>query len=614
MPSPCISGSLCGKGPLTDVSGLMSVQGGDSAAGGNGAPGGRIFIRYVNQTPPTIQTLVPYLNYRGGSPGDITRVRTPSASDLIVAQTLPPNRCSMKQVGTYSPAMSGADGPPPEITAMDTNTALAAMTKLVGQLDRRVDYDYSDLANRANADYSIKSLGFSDAVTDFLSASLVRSETALVQYLDQEASGQLSPERPAFLLPILSSLDVRPLEDSALTGRELVLARELTNFRDLAVGEPISNYLANTGGLLDIADFEPYSRYSSQATRIDLATGNKILSDALSRLDSINATLFEHLTFIKGQRLQSNIDRVRASIADAINKAIKARATASGLKGFLDTVIGILTNADTAFGLVVTIADTTFGQIEGPKKCSTGNEEFCAVTLFRSALSQTDSALRKLNDLLASPEAQSADVRELREQLTTLESEYLEFTKRAAIERNRLFEQSYADFLQALYLRSSLNSKLAADSAQFHDLVRIVLLDFIMDPPHNNLTLRNNLLAIDTFLNGFPAEEPYFQVAPLSHSCESESLRGWVRGLLYRSKDDPCLEMRPSKKWRSVVGNVTLGKRDREVPFYIVSPQVGTRLLPIFGLRAIVKDIDTTPRLEQKITKPLVTREHPFVE
>jgi hypothetical protein len=128
----------------------------------------------------------------------------------------------------------------------------------------------------------------------------------------------------------------------------------------------------------------------------------------------------------------------------------------------------------------------------------------------------------------------------------------------------------YADFVQALSLRSSFESKLESDSAEFHDLFRASMITYFEDPAKSQFTLTNNLMGLVSFLNRFPVEEPYFRLAPVNRSCDQ---------VLH-----PCYFAATSSSWRYVNGNAKIGPASMKIPLYVVSPNNIPVSLPTYGL------------------------------
>jgi hypothetical protein len=616
MPSPVIDGDSFGAawvsmhpGNGIDTGQAMQVPGGDSAPGGPGGDAGRIFIRYVNATSvPTLADLKNYLNYAGGSSGDVTRVQTPSVWRVVISQELPPNRCSMPVTGNYPPSEKGQDALPPEVIGVDTTYALTDLSSLLKHFDQRIDYDYNELATRANSDYSIKSLDFADSLTELLASSLVSAEISLVQTIDKAATTGVAPDNSPLLPPLARTIDVQRLGNSDLTDTQLVFARELTNFKNDGVDNSVYQYLEVTGGLLNIMNWDPYSRYTSGATRIDISTGNKILSDSLNRLNKINETLFEHLTFVKSQQLEKNISDAKADIAKAMQKAAAAKANTQdpSILKILASVIGELTGAGDALTLIENLFGNQLDNAQGGSSCKK-DQTLCDLKNLGSALSEADTAFRKLNDLLSSPGATSTpDLVDLQAKLIEAEQDYRSFMQQAQVQRDQLFQQRYADFLQALALRSSLNSKIAADSAQFDDLLRITVLGDVADSSANELDLRSNLKGIVTFLSGFPAEEPYFKIRQLNGACDRLTQKTWVRRLVFKRETNPCLELPKSGDWRLVTSAVHLGNVSLSLPIYVIAPTDKELSLPVFGSSMSITKIDK-PTLKLEIRRPIIT-------
>jgi hypothetical protein len=195
----------------------------------------------------------------------------------------------------------------------------------------------------------------------------------------------------------------------------------------------------------------------------------------------------------------------------------------------------------------------------------------------------------------------------LKANLVKAEQDYRDFMQQAQIQRDQLFQQKYSDFLQALALRSSLNSKMAADSAQFDDLLRITVLGHVAHSSADELVFRNNLRGIVTFLSGFPAEEPYFKIRQLSGTCDHPAQKTWVRKLVLKPETNPCLELSKSVDWRLVKSTIRLGNISLSLPIYVIAPTDKELSLPVFGSSVSITNVDK-PTLKLEIRRSIITQ------
>lgn len=551
--SPCVKSDGCPYQPA------FVIGGGLNAPGGRGGDAGNVLIRLVNYEASLTDIsalLKTVTNVAGGLPGASTKVRTPTArGDHKPDGT----RCSFTVEGAWPLADKGLPGRDPEIIPVDTNNALSEIASLLNELDSRSDYDYRELADRAKVDRSIYSLHLSDELTHYLASSLVKAETRFVTDADHRFHSR-KQATAGYLSPLLAKINSSELDNSDLTDRQLIFARELNAFRPLDDVDPFTHYLQQSGGVLNIYSNGAFARYTAQATRIDINTGTQLLGQIEVKLAGIHRLLFEQFVHQRAVEYENRITGLKTLIAEAKKKADDATNNGGPLP-FIRAVVSAL---DGGIGGFKTVVDALVTKFNSDNPLEGGDAGL------GQGLSNVSDAFRKLQDLVRTA-PNDPTIKDLMKELQNVLSEYAAFKRSVEDDRERLLREQYKDFLDVLDSRYSLENKLESDSAQFHDLLRTVIAGYLVDPARDDEGFRNNLQSLVTFLNKFPTEEPYFRPIDVNKLCDSPN--------------NNCFQFQPSKQWVTIYGFLPIGPKPLEVPLYVVAPHRNVALLPSFGLK-----------------------------
>jgi hypothetical protein len=576
--SPCVKDHTSGMFSCAPV--IYTIGGGLNAPGGRGGDAGNVLIRLVNydNTAPDITDLLKTVtNVNGGMPGAYIKVRTPTA---LGAHTPDGTRCSFTEESSWSPAYGGKPGRPLEVKKLDTNEALSEVANLLNELDSRNDYDYKELAERAKTDRSIYSLHLSDELTHYLASSLVKAETQFVT--DADHRFYLSaPVSGGYLSPFLSTINSAKLDKSELTDRQIIFARELNAFKSLPDADPFIRYLQQSGGVLNIYSNGAFARYTAQATRIDINTANQLLGQIEVKLDGIHRVLFEQFAHERAVEYANKIDALKTSIAEAKRKA----AAAANNGGPLQFIAAVVSALDGGIGGITAVVNALLTKFNSDNPLVGGDAGL------GQGLANVSDSFRKLQDLTRSA-PNDPTIQDLMTELTNLLTEYAAFKQSIEEDRERLLREQYRDFLDVLDSRYTLENKLQSDSAQFHDLLRIVIAGYLVDPAKDDEGFRNNLASLITFLNKFPIEEPYFRPIDVVKLCESPT--------------NNCFQIQPSKRWVTIYGFLPVGTKPMELPLYVVAPHRTTISLPSFGVK-ITKSVGTSEPPQGSSQRAVVT-------
>jgi hypothetical protein len=555
--SPCVKAHVSGMFSCAQEAYL--IGGGLNAAGGSGGNSGNVLIRLINYDDGIsgiTDLLQKVTNIAGGIPGAHLKVRTPSAQGTHLPDG---TRCSFTEESpTWPPAGSGKPGRL-EVKKLDTNTALSEVASLLNELDSRNDYDYRELAERAKTDRSIYSLHLSDELTHYLATSLVKAETLFVT--DADRRFYLGTQLPdGYLSPFFATINSSKLDNSELTDRQLIFARELNTFKQIPGADPFPHYLQQSGGALNIYSNGAFARYTAQATRIDINTGNQLLGQVEVKLDGIHRVLFEQFAHERAVEYENKVSALKTAIAQAKKKAADA-ANSGGPLQFIGAVVSALDGGAGGITAVVNALITKFNSDNPLEGGDAG---------LGQGLANVSDSFRKLQDLARSA-PNDPTIQDLMNELTNLLTEYATFKQSIEDDRERLLREQYRDFLDVLDSRYTTENKLESDSAQFHDLLRTVIAGYLVDPARDDEGFRNNLQSLITFLNKFPVEEPYFRPIDVNKLCDSPN--------------NNCFQVQPSKQWVTIYGYVPIGTKPLELPLYVVAPHRALVLLPSFGVK-----------------------------
>jgi hypothetical protein len=307
-----------------------------------------------------------------------------------------------------------------------------------------------------------------------------------------------------------------------------------------------------------------------------------LLANAINRLDRLNTQVADYIALAKRKDFEQRIQDLKTKLADAQQKAVAARQAAVSPTSFLVSLIGLLVTAGSDVGAVITALTVLDSKItSGDVSTDSG---------LGKAISDTGDIFQKLEALINGPAKDAPDVKAIAADLKKLLTAYDAFEQESNQIKQELLAISYSDVLQAFSARSSLENKLATNSAEFHDLLRTALINYLLDVAREPQALRTNLQGVSTFLNRFPVEDPYFKLSDISRPCVTAA--------------DPCLTLQPSTAWRVIQGFFPLGSKNVVLPLYVVAPRTTIVTLPLYGITTVRTDQSTKPPVGA-INRPL---------
>lgn len=534
-----------------DCAGDSHYSSGSTGPGGRGGDAGSVIFVGIKGWPKEVrENLLRISSVKGGEPGDNKKLRGPSARGTFAATG---DYCDFyrRPEGEYPLAATGQDGEKTYV-AMDASSALRFVGQLVQSKDARLDYDYSELALRAQSDPSISHVQFDDFLAEQLALHLGDAEVAVLNAMRGKVLGKTVFSNP-LVPPYLAGVYADELLGVSLTNRTRVLARQLSNYSKIAPKSPVMEYFRATGGLFNIGNARPIDRFYAEAARIDANTQVLLLGELKTQLVDISTTLAN--IDIREERR----DRL-AAIADLqekINAAVKAATQNQG--------------ANWAARLLTALGDAAKASGAMYDSYSKGD----ASQLLKSAadfLSSMDTARNIWAAYGSGGEALPA----LREQMQMLQWSYAHFLADAA-KTKQLYSDSRVQSLEVV-LRSRVTgaSRMLARHAQFDDLLRMSIITYYADPARSLSVLQSNLDSIEVFLTTFPRFEPFFQFKDVSFQCgHSKTSDGNIL------PDPGCSYVKPSSRPRVLKSD----SDEFEIPLYFVAPHRQGFSLPTFGLR-----------------------------
>lgn len=575
--SSCLSGAL----PATPNLGRCAPgdDSGHIGPGGRGGDAGSVkFLLIGGASSDDRVALSKATSARGGAPGISTKFRTPTSGGALAATG---NYCDFFRMsdGDWPKAQAGADGVL-VFGKLNSNEALAEVASNLRNRGARGDYDYAELVARSKTDPRIVTATFEEFFVRSLAVTLGSAQAKAANALEQLLAQSTEPTDP--LLPTyLQDLSTQELEQTPLSKLQLVYLRELNAFSiphatisgggfgtvsngsgAIIVGEaaiklsPIASYFMQSGGLLNIASRDSYSRFVAESTRLDIVSQREQLERLSEQLRDIARTVAEidirQDIFTK----KTELDALQRQI-ERVEQIIQQK---SGLPWIGRVLDGTKELGAAAAALYAAYNE---GQVLGVLESS----------------SKLLSAYDRLDAVWKSEGGGSQELESLKLEMRRLTAAFSAYVNAAAARRSKYESAELYGLRAAFAVRAGYTQRLDTRYAQFHDLVRLAFLSYILDLSSDVRVLRNNLTGVRVFVEDFPLVEPYFRFASSSGACRTAQGTIATKG-----QGIQCLRVAPSRDRRVVLWRVKLSNSTTLVPLYVLSATDSDLVLPVYGL------------------------------
>lgn len=569
------------NGPFNCAARILETSG-LTGPGGRGGNAGSVIVEIVSDAvkPQQEALLKKVSNVSGGKPGIDLKRRGPSAAGPNAGTG---KSCDFaKKEGNWPSAKPGKSGDF-IIKPVSQTTALQDLARIIRPKDARPDWDLSELADRAQRSTTVTGITFDDYIMDKIAGSLALAQARVANDLDllliSRDVSQVSYTDAPF-----RDINISELERSMLSTRALLFLRELSTF-DVPVNSnenPLKNYLIKSGGLLNVYTSNPYGRFVSEATRLDISTANDTLRSIRGDLAGIGLQVAEVHLGPERRFLEASILKLKDALA-----AAEARARAESQEPWIvKTLDSLVTTVQSAGKLYANYAASNY---EGVGK----------------GIPDLAKRFQALGDLLFGYREELSTVPELMAALDQAQDEYKRFIENAALLKEEFLEQRHRAFLLALEAKTSFFSKLQSRLSQFHDLARMAVITNLMDPSKDKSVLRNNLESVKTFVHNFPVKEPYFRFRDQELDCQEEPS---IFQRIFTTTN--CVRISATdKKWTVVFSRYYLKDgSDFLLPLYVLAPSEQSFLLNKFGLEFLTEEYNLSIRPQMARTRAMSLR------
>lgn len=563
------------------------IDSGHTGPGGKGGNAGSIRVFAVNSDIAQIKALLTNrTNIQGGLPGNSGKFRSPTAGgDLQTTGEYCDFRRTME--GSWPPEKQGEAGVI-GVSPESTNSALIELGKLLRAKASRLDYNFSDLAERASKNDSISNITFDDHFESSLARMLSRAQSNVISATDKLFSdGKIINEIASG--QSITDLRAQNLDTNMFTARQLVFLRELGAFSGAGIRpnnrmqitingktkeipsenspentytDLLSSYLLKSGGMLNISNSDPYGRFVAEATRIDVKSSKESLDEIKNSLIGVNEKLAsldlrEELRDRKIQLnlLATNISNLEIELSKAENQGL-----------FSDKILG---------------AARDFGSATSAALASYTSSDWIGLL---SSLAKIQSTADQLSNLFSVTNFQNEKLSALRKQYELVEKSYLSLIQKISENREAYLSEKLRSLKDILDSRVSFNKRLDSRFSQFHDLLRLSIISYISDPASDIELFRSNLSGVKTFVNDFPKTEPYFRFRSSKAICPAPMATTDSNAMT------KCISISGSRNWQVVNWKVTLSNSDTlYIPLFTIAPSNSEKQVNLFNLNHEIK-------------------------
>ena len=590
QPDPCV-GFIGGTG--IDC---LAKPSGENSAGGPGGDAGVVVVYGPRDLKETVAGMV---DISGGPPGRTIRFLSPrnSKNEHI---GISGDISDFLNVGQFPPSISGAEG---SLNYIFTNTPalLESFVQLVTRREALTDYDYVDLAKRADADQTISVKSFNS----FMSTELDAAYRERVWYL---MDGVLQLFRDGSVNPGT----VRP--QSVFCG-EMVnpnISPAIDSYLSLLItvcGLPPSKagldaYMLRAGGYFGFTgQIDPTTRLDTEKTNGILAWSSADWVQAVAQLLHIRETEYAIYTEVKTQNLRLELSSLNAKISDLRTKidAKRRSGTALGKLAALGKVAAALGEIGSGISSVNGTLDLLSAAGEAVKEQQTvgvsvdryknytlddRKEQFSKLgSAGQSVYSGATALAAALTLFDSNGDGLDSDLRQYLLQAKAIEDNIQQLAQRLAEEKRLINDKRLVQLYRGLTARLSFGSLSRATASNLHQLLISSIISYVEDPGRDIDRFQRNISTLASYMATFPFNEGNFEIGKINRNCSV--VRRGVVGNRYDRGNEDCVRVDVRDKPVIIAGIIRSLKGDSVivVPLYRIAAWGGVHNLALYGIR-----------------------------
>ncbi|MGV6393660.1 hypothetical protein ACTUVN_002358 [Pseudomonas caspiana] len=507
-------------------------------------------------------------SFEGGAPGPSDKLRAPTYAGNPLSFHL------FEHEGVWPTSQPGSNGEAHVLT-LDATELFSRFYDVVKSKDAFPVYDYQELANRILRDQSKDDLTFDDYITKSLVRRIIRRYEAVVsdakRLFINAATVQRDLEREQICI---NAAQTRNFSEQA--SNALLKLHDICNWR----GSPFRAFLEGSGGLLNIVDENADKNFLQAASSYTSFEDKELWHRMLSVLMVSQAIQMKAFASQERARYDDKLNKLRGQIStleqsiaaigikNAQNPNYLAMAGTlikaySSVSGFMDVTTGIYATAQ---------SDTDISSDQLNKLTKSAGEMSKAFSEV-SALSPTASTVGIVG-------AQS-QIFAIKKNISALQMAQSEVLVDMAFRSKEALQDASAELATAIDKRAQYGRKVRGRILFFSDLIRLSVISFYLDPSRSVSALGANINGLQTFLSGFPEQDPNFLIRRFSGSCEANYL------------GKRCMEIAPHRNWTVVQAKLQSPAREKIIlSLYVLAPNSNT-------IRLQVLDFKTTQILKK---------------
>ncbi len=544
-----------------------------NAPGGRGGDAGSITLSLLETqgaklTGEQIALFHSITSFEGGAPGPSDKLRAPTYAGNPLSFHLFENE------GVWPTSQPGSNGKAHVLT-LDATEHFSRFYDVVKSKDAFPVYDYQELANRMLRDHSKDYLTFDDYITKSLVRRIIRRYEAVVsdakRLFISAATVQRDLEREQICI---NGAHTRNFSEQA--SNALLKLNEMCNWR----GSPFRAFLEGSGGLLNIVDENADKDFLQAASSYTSYEDKELWHRMLSVLMVSQAIQMKAFASQERARYDDKLNKLRGQIS-TLEQSIAAIGIRNAQNPNYLAMAGTLIKAyssvsgfmDVATGIYATAQSDTDISSDQLNKLTKSSGEMSRAFSEVSALSPTASTVGIVG-------AQS-QIFAIKQNISALQLAQSDVLADMAFRSKEALQDASAELATAIDKRAQYGRKVRGRILFFSDLIRLSIISFYLDPSRSVSALGANINGLQTFLSGFPEQDPNFLIRRFSGSCEAYYL------------GRRCIEIAPHRNW--TVAQATLQSPVREkiiLPLYVLAPNPNT-------IRLQVLDFKTTQSLKK---------------